>query len=223
MNLWTLLPVKTLARTKSRLAGVLSPDERAALTLHLLARTLGLLPQVPGLGETAVITQDPLVTQIATQFGCQTLAEPSGSDLNGAVSAGVALAAQNGASHCLVLPSDLPLLQVEELAELVRLAATAVPHPTLILCGDRQQQGTNGLIVPTGPGFQFGYGRNSFHHHQQEAARRGLPCHIVTLPSLQFDLDTEDDFLLYAKNLPEGLSSLPTPGSTLREVAHSTS
>ncbi|MBK8901433.1 MAG: 2-phospho-L-lactate guanylyltransferase [Anaerolineaceae bacterium] len=200
MNLWTILPVKSLARTKSRLAGVLSPEERAELTLHLLTRTLGLLPLVTGLGETAVITQDPLVTETAARFGCRTLAEPPGSGLNGAVTTGVALAAQNGASHCLILPSDLPFLQANELAELVGLGATAVSKPTLMLCSDRQQQGTNGLILPTGLEFRFGYGRNSFHHHQQEATRLGLACHLVDLPGLQFDLDTEADFALYAKN-----------------------
>ena len=110
MNLWTILPVKMLHRTKSRLAGVLSPDERAALTLHLLERTLGLLPLVPGLGETAVITQDPVVSQLATQFGCQTLAELPGSGLNGAVSAGVALAAL----QCL--RATLPYLSALRLA-----------------------------------------------------------------------------------------------------------
>ncbi len=113
MNLWTILPVKSLAQTKSRLSGVLSPDERAELTLRLLEQTLGLLPSVPGLGETAVITPDPLVTKMAANFGCRTLVEPPGSGLNGAVTAGVALAAQNGASHCLVLPSDLPFLARE--------------------------------------------------------------------------------------------------------------
>ncbi|MEZ4594830.1 MAG: 2-phospho-L-lactate guanylyltransferase [Chloroflexota bacterium] len=223
MNLWTILPVKTLHRTKSRLGGVLSPDERAALTLHLLERTLSLLPSVQGLGETAVITQDPLVAELALRFGCHTLAEPPGSGLNGAVTAGVDFASQNGASHCLILPSDLPFLQVDELAELVGLVETAVSHPTVMLCGDRPQQGTNGLIVPTGRGFRFGYGRYSFQYHQQEAARRGLPCHIVHLPGVQFDLDTEEDFSLYAKNLPEGLSIRPDPGLNLQEVEHTTS
>ena len=200
MNLWTILPVKSLDQTKSRLASVLSPDERAELTLHLLERTLRLLPLVPKLGGTAVITQDPLVAQMAIRLGCRTLAESPGSGLNGAVTAGVASATKHGASHCLILPSDLPFLQTDELAELVGLVETAVPDRTLILCSDRQQQGTNALVVPTGFGFRFAYGRNSFHYHQQEAARLGLPCQIVHLPGLQFDLDTEEDFALYTKN-----------------------
>lgn len=206
MNLWTIIPVKSLHQTKSRLGAVLSPDERAALTLHLLARTLSLLPSVALIRETAVITQDPLITKTAAQFGCRTLAEPPGSGLNGAVAVGTALAAQNGANHCLILPSDLPFLQANELVEMVGWVETAVSQSTIILCGDRQQTGTNGLIVPTGLGFQFGYGRNSFQFHQQEAKRLNLLCEAIFLPSLQFDLDTEQDYAFYVKN-----STTPLP------------
>jgi 2-phospho-L-lactate guanylyltransferase len=149
--------------------------------------------------ETAVISQDLIVSNTAAAFSCQWTAEPIGSGLNGAVTTGAALAAANGASHCLILPSDLPFLDGGELAKLVRLAETAVSQPTVFLCGDQRQQGTNGLILPTGVAFRFRYGRNSFHHHQQEAARLGLACQIVQLPSLQFDLDTEQDYALYTK------------------------
>ncbi|WP_420628171.1 2-phospho-L-lactate guanylyltransferase [Candidatus Leptofilum sp.] len=200
MKLWTILPVKSLLQTKSRLSNMLSQPERAELTLHLLDRTLSLLQTVPLLGETAVITPDRIVAKMAARFGCRCLAEPPGSGLNGAVTAGVTLATQNGASHCLVLPSDLPFLQQDELAALVAQVTTAVSQTTAILCGDRQQQGTNGLIVPTGWEFRFGYGRNSFHYHQQEAARLGLACRILQLPSFQFDLDTEQDFAFYTQN-----------------------
>jgi len=199
MNLWTILPVKSLQETKSRLGRILSPAERAELTKGLLEHTLDLLVTVPLIAETAVITQDLIVANMAATFGCQWDAEPVGSGLNGAVTMGTALAGRNGATHCLVLPSDLPFLDGVELREFVRLAATAVSRPTLILCSDRQQQGTNGMILPTGLGFRFCYGRNSFQHHQQEAARLGLACQIVHLPSLQFDLDTEQDYKLYTK------------------------
>ncbi len=199
MNLWAILPVKLLRQTKSRLAAVLWPEERAKLTLQLLERTLGLLQTVPLIMETAVITQDPIVANLAATFGCQSAAEPTSSGLNGAVMTGTTLAAQNGATHCLVLPSDLPFLDGAELAELVRLAKTAVSQPTLFLCSDQQQQGTNAMILPTRTRFRFWYGRNSFHHHQQEAARLGLACQVVPLASFEFDLDTEQDYTIYTK------------------------
>lgn len=168
--------------------------------MQLLERTLGLLQTVPLIAKTAVITQDPIVANMAATFGCQWAAEPAGSGLNGAVMVGTALAAQNGATHCLVLPSDLPFLDGAELAELVRLVETAVAYPTVFLCSDQQQQGTNGMILPTGLGFRFWYGRNSFQRHQQEVARLGMACQIVQLPGFQFDLDTEQDYDFYTRH-----------------------
>lgn len=202
MNLWTILPVKSLHQTKSRLSGVLSPDERADLTLWLLARTLHLLSAVPQLNQTAVITQDPIVAERVMAAGCRWLPEPPGSGLNGAVMAGVTVAGQGRASHCLILPSDLPLLTAAELAELVTQVETAVSQPTLLLCSDRHEQGTNALVIPTGVEFQFWYGRDSFHRHQQEAGRRGLACQIVELPGIQFDLDTEQDYMVFTNSVP---------------------
>jgi 2-phospho-L-lactate guanylyltransferase len=155
---------------------------------------------VPLITETAVVTQDPIVADIATSFGCRWTSEPLNSGLNGAVATGSALAAANSASHCLILPSDLPFLDARELAEWVRLAETAVSQPTLFLCSDRQQQGTNGLILPTGIPFRFRYGRSSFQLHQQEANRLGLACHIARLPGVQFDLDGEQDYDFYLRN-----------------------
>lgn len=199
MNLWTVLPVKSLQETKSRLGRVLSLDERGQLTQRLLVRTLALLQTTPYICETAVISRDANVQAIATQFGCRSAAEEAGSGLNGAAAAGVALAAANGATHCLVLPSDLPFLRESELLELVYLAQTAVHHPTLILCSDRQQQGTNAMILPVNLAFRFQYGRNSFQLHQQEASRLNLICQIAQFPGLQFDLDTEQDYDFYTK------------------------
>ena len=136
---------------------------------------------------------------MAAQFGVRWAAEPVGSGLNGAVSSGASLAAANQASHLLILPSDLPFLERIELERLIGQARASNGQPSLFLCGDEQQQGTNAMILPTGLGFQFRYGRTSFNLHQQEASRLGLACQIMQLPSLQFDLDTEQDYDLYTK------------------------
>lgn len=197
MKLWTILPVKSLQHTKSRLSNVLSLTERASLTQTLLTRTLHLLQAVPQIVETAVITQDPVVAKMAASFGCRSWAEAPDSGLNGAVATGTLLAAQNGATHCLVLPSDLPFLAESELQDMVHLVASCTNPPTLFLCSDQQQQGTNAMIVPSGLNFRFQYGRYSFQRHQQEAIRLGLNCQIMQFPGIQFDLDSEQDYIFY--------------------------
>jgi 2-phospho-L-lactate guanylyltransferase len=198
MNLWAILPVKSLAETKSRLSGVLSPNERAELTITLLSRTLGLLQMVTAVRKTIVVSRDPVIAEMAAAAHCQTVAEPMGSGLNGAVTLGATAAADNGATHLLVLPSDLPFLRQDEL-ELV--LGTAVSPHTLLICSDQKRQGTNALVLPAGSGFRFAYGRYSYQRHQAEAARLGWACQTRHLPSIAFDLDSEADYNRYTNEI----------------------
>jgi 2-phospho-L-lactate/phosphoenolpyruvate guanylyltransferase len=201
MNLWAILPVKKLAETKSRLSGILSPEERAQLTQTLLVRTLGLLQMVTAVNQTIVVSRDPIVAKMAAAAYGQVATEPAGSGLNGAVTIGAALAAENDATHLLVLPADLPFLSQDELELLIDRVKTAVSPNTLFICSDQKQQGTNALVLPAGRGFRFYYGRNSYHHHQAEAIRLGWTCQAIHLPSIQFDLDIEQDYNRYANQM----------------------
>jgi len=211
MNLWTILPVKSLQETKSRLSGILSPVERAQLTQTILSQTLALLHMVTAVQQTIVVSRDPIVANMATAAHCRTIAEPAGSGLNGAVTLGATLATDNGASHLLILPADLPFLSKDELELLLCAAETAPTSPTgnsrtrgqavsphtLFLCSDQKQQGTNALVLPAGSEFRFGYGRYSYQRHQAEATRLGWVCQTLYLPSIAFDLDSEEDYNRY--------------------------
>jgi 2-phospho-L-lactate guanylyltransferase len=57
MTYWAIVPVKPLRRAKSRLAGVLSDDERALLSQHLLQHTLGVLKEIPEIERTLVVSR----------------------------------------------------------------------------------------------------------------------------------------------------------------------
>ena len=59
MILWAIVPVKPLRRGKSRLADVLSGDQRAALNKKLLIHTLDTITQVPSLEQVLVVSRDP--------------------------------------------------------------------------------------------------------------------------------------------------------------------
>ena len=60
------IPVKSLARSKSRLARLLSPLERAALTLAMLEDVLDATLAVPG-WESWVVSPDEAVLEIAAR------------------------------------------------------------------------------------------------------------------------------------------------------------
>lgn len=174
-----------------------------------------LLQMVTAVHQTVVVSRDPIVAEMAAAAHCQTVAEPAGSDLNSAVTLGAAFAADNGATHLLILPADLPFLRQDELQLLLSRVETASTSPTensrtrgqavssdtLFLCSDQQRKGTNALVLPAGSGFRFGYGRNSAQHHQAEATRLGWACQMLHLSSIAFDLDSEADYNRYTNEV----------------------
>ncbi|MCP5095777.1 MAG: 2-phospho-L-lactate guanylyltransferase [Chloroflexi bacterium] len=198
MKIWAIIPVKSLHKTKSRLANVLSPQQRAALTQQLLRQTLQILQQVAAIEQVVVVSRDETVAREATAHHARVVVEKDGDGLNEAVTIGKAYAANKGAQAVLVLPSDLPFIERTDIEALLAVRETAVSHQnTLIICSDQHQQGTNALLLPASLNFQFKYGHTSYQQHLTEANRHQLYIHTISIPSLQFDLDTERDWQQY--------------------------
>ncbi len=190
--MWVIVPVKELANSKSRLTAVLSSEERATLTRRLLRRTLRVLGQSPGVAGVLVVSRDTAVTQIAVTYEAISLAEAAGAGLNGAIRLGLQKTAAMGASQALILPSDLPFLRVEDVAVLGEPSA-----PDILIASDRVGTGTNALRLPLPTMFRVQYGRNSYYKHLAEARRLNHPSHTIASPTLQFDLDTPQDWQEY--------------------------
>ncbi len=174
-----LVPVKAFAEAKARLAPTLDPAHRAELARTMAARVLRAAAPLP----VAVVCDDPEVAAWARDLGATVLPEP-GRGLNGAVQAGVARLAADGAGEVLVVHADLPLA-----ADLARLAG----FPGITLVPDRRDDGTNVIVVPATAPFRFAYGPGSFARHRREAARSALPLRIIRDRSLSWDVDVPDD------------------------------
>ena len=188
-KMWVIVPVKELAHSKSRLAAVLPAEDRAELTRQLLRRTLRVLGQAPGAAGVIVVSRDTAVAQIAATYGAIPLAEKVGAGLNGAIRLGLQKAAAMGTSQVLILPSDLPFLRVEDVAVMGDPSS-----PAILIANDRNGTGTNALRLPLPTEFWVQYGRNSYHKHLAEARRLNLTIHTITSATLQFDLDTPQDW-----------------------------
>ncbi|HMN31130.1 MAG TPA: hypothetical protein PKE45_23455, partial [Caldilineaceae bacterium] len=69
MKLWLIVPVKPLQQSKSRLATVLRPRERAALMRHLLQHVLERAQAASLFMEIVVVSRDPEVWALAHLAG----------------------------------------------------------------------------------------------------------------------------------------------------------
>ena len=174
-----LVPVKSFALAKARLAPQLDAGRRAELARAMATHVVRAAAPLP----VAVVCDDDDVAAWATDEGAIVLHEP-GRGLNGAVETGVGLLGEAGATEVLVAHSDLPLAR-----RLGRLAGFA----GVTLVPDRASDGTNIACVPVHAGFHFAYGPRSFSRHVAETQRLGLDLRVLRDPELTLDIDRPAD------------------------------
>lgn len=180
-----LVPIKSFAQAKLRLAPSLPSRQRAALARAMCSRVLAAAAPLP----VAVICDDQEVERFAKALGARVIREP-GQGLNRAVTAGVALLAAEGVRQVTVAHGDLPL--ATSLAS-VGLGPTGRDLRLVTLVPDRRLDGTNVAAVPAGAGFSFAYGPGSFGRHLAGALGCGLAVQVLRSPRLAWDVDVPDD------------------------------
>ena len=195
MECWAIIPVKPFRAGKSRLAGLLGTDDRAALNRRLfgcvLTATLGAFKPE----RIVIVTADTLLLPLMRGQELHAL-QDTGGGLNAALNLACRLAVDSGARAVAVLPSDLPRVTADDVKALVEKLS---PAPCCVIAPDQQEHGTNALaLTPPEPEF-FRFGPDSFQAHLDVAKARGMKTRILRRPGLAHDLDTPDEYQRYAR------------------------
>lgn len=193
MSLWAIVPVKPLRRGKSRLANVLTEEERTLLNYTMLANTLKTLTSTPEVDQILVVTRDTSVLALARDFNARTLQEDGSSHLNTALKRATVVAKMYSAQSVLVLPDDLPLLNVDSLQQFIRGAGK---QPVVAIAPDRRREGTNALFISPVGILDYQFGHNSFQKHVAQAEKRHIRVEVCEIPELKLDLDLPEDLEL---------------------------
>ena len=193
MSLWAIVPVKPLRRGKSRLAGVLSEEERTRLNQSMLEHTLRILNQVPEITQTLVVSRDSSALAIARELGARTVQEDGSPALNAALRRATLVARAYTTHGVLILPADLPLLNSQDIQTLIRHSE---PPPVVVIAPDRRRDGTNALLVCPAGLIEYAYGPGSFKRHCERAIQAAVRLEICDLPSISLDLDLPEDLEL---------------------------
>jgi 2-phospho-L-lactate guanylyltransferase len=175
-----LVPLKRLDDAKSRLAAVLSADERAALMLELLHSVLAAAKEAE-VGPITVVSAETLARNGVTRFDDRGLA------WNDALAAAMREVVKEPVAT--VVSADLPRVTADEIRALV--AATPDRGMAIARALDG---GTNAVSMrPAGAVLtHFGEPQSAAVHAQATAAA-GLAALIIDLPGLAFDVDTPAD------------------------------
>ena len=196
MTLWAIVPVKPLSRGKSRLAAVLSDEERSQLNEDLLAHTLQTLSEIKELEQVLVVSRDTHALTIARNHGARTVREDGQPHLNTALARATVVAKVYGTSSVLILPVDLPLLSRDDVLALLEKADQP---PVVVIAPDRHERGTNAMLVSPAGLIDYDFGDDSFQRHCELARQAGARLEIVKLPSLGLDLDQPEDLAFLDK------------------------
>lgn len=187
-----VIPVKRLARAKTRLAGMLSPEARAALMRDTLERAVRALQTSEAVARIVIITRDPEVAALANVWGVDVLRERQ-SGLNGALRE--AREALSGAGALLIVPGDIGLLAGNDVAAMIALAERP---PAVVIAPDRHERGTNALLLAPPDAIDVAFGPGSARRHAALARAAGIAPAWYRSPSIGLDVDDADDFALYA-------------------------
>lgn len=178
------VPVKPLELAKRRLASVLTPGERAALTLVMMEDVLDASLAQPG-WEVWVVSRSEAALELAARRGARPVPE-RGASLLSAIRQ-IEPMVRGRWSPLAVLLADLPLLTAGALADALARTERVVAAPA------ESDGGTNLLIRRPPLAIAARFGRHSFRKHRAEAYRRGLTFTEHRSPELGFDLDRPAD------------------------------
>jgi 2-phospho-L-lactate guanylyltransferase len=184
---WALVPAKSFARAKSRLAGALGEADRAALARSMLDHVLDVLASCSAIGGVTVVTDGDDVAELSRRRGALAVRDRASPPLGAIVDAAlVDLPAQ----RALVLMSDLPLLTAGE----VHLLVEGLTEADVVAAPDLRGEGTNalGLTPPDRLRTSFGV-RDSFERHVRAAQAAGLRIGVHRSEGLGFDVDEPAD------------------------------
>lgn len=196
-KLYVIVPHRGVNAGKSRLADALGDVARGMLNRWLLTRTLSAVSAWLGEAQRCVVVSPCEVTlALARKADAMALPEAvSTPGLNAALSQAAAHAAAHGAQRLLILPCDLPFLDV---AALQALEEEAVTDSDVVIAPDRHHQGTNALLVDCAVR-EFAFGVDSYAKHLAQGDARGVRTVACVHAALAFDLDTADDFAAWSK------------------------
>jgi 2-phospho-L-lactate/phosphoenolpyruvate guanylyltransferase len=194
-----VVPIRSFREGKTRLASILTGDQRATLLRKTASRVVCTLATSQIVDTVLVVSPERDVLEWAGGMGKRILPLPQPADqagLNGALDAARTWALERDADALLSLFADLPRLSTLDVRALAREQAPVV------LGADRRGEGTNAMLLRlagAGEEFRFAFGANSLERHLAEAMRLGVASEIVLAPGVGFDLDTPADWDEYLR------------------------
>ncbi len=179
-----IIPVSRFTHAKTRLSPTLTLLERENLLKSMLKDVIEVLKQ--NISEVVVISSDEDVLKYVNGMGVVSLIEEGETDLNGALMQAVDWCLERS-DQVLIVPSDVPLMRVEHVDEILKMGETAYP-----VIAPAKGGGTNALLCPV-KGMEMKFGECSFFEHIKIAEAKNWPYAVYDSFYMSLDVNTAED------------------------------
>ncbi|MFG3206092.1 2-phospho-L-lactate guanylyltransferase [Streptomyces sp. NPDC048192] len=185
---WTLvIPLKPLARAKSRLSDTAADGVRPGLALAFAQDTVSAALACGTVADVVVVTDDELAGRELAALGARIVPDAPASGLNAALAHGAAVVRHSRPrAPVAALNADLPALRPAELAVVLGAAA---PFPRAFLA---DAAGVGTTLLAAGPDGELRpeFGVDSRSRHRASGAAE---LSVSGVDSVRQDVDTGDD------------------------------
>jgi 2-phospho-L-lactate guanylyltransferase len=182
-----VVPLKSLARAKSRLADTAADGLRPGLALAFAQDTVAAALACAAVRDVAVVTDDALAGRELAALGARIVADEPGGGLNAALGHGAGVVRSwSPDSAVAALNADLPALRSVELG---RVLDAAAEFPRAFL-PDAAAIGTTLLSAAPGRELLPAFGADSRARHRASGAAE---LRLDAVDSVRQDVDTGDD------------------------------
>ncbi|MFI9252688.1 2-phospho-L-lactate guanylyltransferase [Streptomyces sp. NPDC053069] len=185
---WSLvIPLKPLARAKSRLADTAADAVRPGLALAFAQDTVAAALACPAVADVAVVTDDELAARELAALGARIVPDAPASGLNTALTHGATAVREiRPRTPVAALNADLPALRPTELAVVLGAAAEF----SRAFLADAARLGTTLLAAGPDRELRPEFGIDSRARHRESGAEE---LRLAGVDSVRQDVDTGDD------------------------------
>jgi 2-phospho-L-lactate guanylyltransferase len=184
-----LVPIKSTASAKQRLASILDQPARTELARAMLTDVLTTLHEWKNRPKVGIVTSDPHAMKLAAEYRFEVIPDPDNPGETGAIEMATRVCVERGEESTLVIPADIPLIEGWELDEIYKHAPAE--GSLLVPAGDGR--GTNAALRRPANLFPLRFGNDSFKPHHAAAQATGQPCVVLNLPGIAVDVDNPPD------------------------------
>jgi 2-phospho-L-lactate guanylyltransferase len=190
-----LIPFKSLATAKQRLAEALNQQQRSQLAEAMLRDVLTAAAGVIDRIDVALVTGDAQAQAMAKEFGFMVIEDTQNESETAAIQMATEQCEQRGYDTTIVVPADIPLISSDELHRVLE----AAPDEGAVFVPAYDRRGSNCVLRRPASIIPLRFGNDSFLPHCAAMNRTGKELIILEMPGIGLDIDNPHELELLAQ------------------------